>query len=539
MTHRHRAHRSAAPPRSPARSAAFAPLAALALAAFVALLAATSLAAQALPRAAASPEQETARYFESVRSQPLLLQAFLREMPKGGDLHNHLSGSVYAESYLAWAAADGLCIVLETLAAAAPPCDAAAGRPAATAAFQDGRLYTRVIDAWSLRNWDPSQGSGHDRFFSSFGRFSRAANGRTADMLVEVTNRAAAGGLLYLELMHTPETRSSALGRSVGWDDDMAGLRDRLLAAGMAEAVAAGRAALDTVEARRRAVQRCDAAEAEPGCGVTVRYLYQVRRAVTPDLAFAQILAAFMMATEDPRVVGLNLVQPEDGPLAMSEYSRQMRIIGFLSSYYPTVPVTLHAGELAPGLVPPEGLRFHIREAVEVAGARRIGHGVAIMYEERPFELLRTMADRNVLVEICLTSNDVILGVRGDEHPLHIYLQHGVPTALATDDEGVARSEMTMEFLKAAREQGLDYPTLKGMARNSLEHAFVEGESLWADARGRRLRPECAGTPGAAPTPPCQSFLDAHPKARLQWSLERALDRFEAGYAAGRPAAGR
>jgi adenosine deaminase len=111
---------------------------------------------------------------------------------------------------------------------------------------------------------------------------------------------------------------------------------------------------------------------------------------------------------------------------------------------------------------------------VGLAGALHIAHGVGVMYEDRPHELLAEMARRGVLVEINLTSNDVILGVRGRDHPLHAYLAAGVPVALSTDDEGVARSEMTMEYLRAVREQGLAYPVLRRMARAGLEHAFVE-----------------------------------------------------------------
>ena len=85
-----------------------------------------------------------------------------------------------------------------------------------------------------------------------------------------------------------------------------------------------------------------------------------------------------------------------------------------------------------------------------------------------PYELLQEMARRNVLVEICLSSNDLILGISGAQHPLATYLQYGVPVALATDDEGVSRSEISREFLKAAQEQGLGYVQLKTMARNSL-----------------------------------------------------------------------
>ena len=43
-----------------------------------------------------APEEQTARYFDSVRHDPVRLLSFLQQMPKGGDLHNHLSGAVYA-----------------------------------------------------------------------------------------------------------------------------------------------------------------------------------------------------------------------------------------------------------------------------------------------------------------------------------------------------------------------------------------------------------------------------------------------------------
>ena len=91
---------------------------------------------------------------------------------------------------------------------------------------------------------------------------------------------------------------------------------------------------------------------------------------------------------------------------------------------------------------------------------------------------------RTVLVEIALTSNDVILGVKGKRHPLRTYLKYGVPVALVTDDPGVARSSLTLEFLKAVDEQGLDYGTLKRMVRNSLEFSFADA------ATKTRLRKE-------------------------------------------------
>ena len=55
-----------------------------------------------------NPEQRTAHHFDSIRQQPGLLLAFLREMPKGGDLHIHLAGAIYAESLIDFAAAGRL-----------------------------------------------------------------------------------------------------------------------------------------------------------------------------------------------------------------------------------------------------------------------------------------------------------------------------------------------------------------------------------------------------------------------------------------------
>ena len=105
---------------------------------------------------------------------------------------------------------------------------------------------------------------------------------------------------------------------------------------------------------------------------------------------------------------------------------------------------------------------------------------VDTLNETNALELLDEMAKKNVMVEICLTSNDVILGVRGKNHPLHDFMNAGVPVALGTDDEGVARSDMTHEYLRGVEDQDLTYADLKRMARTSLEHSFVAGSSLWS-----------------------------------------------------------
>ena len=279
---------------------------------------------------------------------------------------------------------------------------------------------------------------------------------------------------------------------------------------------------MDTAEATVKKTLRCDTAEAQPGCGTTVRYVFEIHRGFSRTQVFAEMVVGLTLATADSRVVALNPVMPEDGWTSMNDFDEQMAMLAFLRPKYPKVRLTAHAGELAPGLVPPEDLRNHIRDSVMTAGAERIGHGVAIARETDAIELLRTMASRQVAVEICLTSNDLILGIAGRHHPLRLYLEHGVPIVFATDDPGVSRGDLTTEFQRAVEEHGLDYAAIKRAARNSLHYSFLEGASLWTDASYAAFATVCA-TEGKT----CTAWLDANPKAREQWRLEKRLREFE------------
>jgi len=484
--------------------------------------------APAAPIAATSP---TARYYDEIRAQPAPLEAFLRRMPKGGDLHNHLSGAIYAESLIGWAVADGLCVERVTVTLRPPPCAPAKGVPALADTLPDPEFYATLIRAFSMRDFVPGRESGHDHFFASFGKFGAATSRRLGDMLAEAATRAAADRVGYLELMESPGMGAARqLGAKHGWRDDLDALRGELMQDGMADIVAASRRDIDAGEARMRTLLGCAGATPPPACQVTIRYLAQVIRTFPPAQVFAQSVLAFELARSDPRVVGLNLVAPEDDPVTLRDYDTQMRMLGFLSSRFPDVKLTLHAGELTLGLVPPEYLRSHIRGAVEIAGARRIGHGVDIMSENDPLGLLSEMAERRVLVEINLSSNDVILGVSGKTHPFETYRRFGVPVTLSTDDEGVSRIDLTHEYLRAALTYDLSYDDLKILARNSVEYAFLPGDSLWRSVRPFAPADACAATPlgGADPTASCRAFLAASERARQQWRLEADFAAFEA-----------
>jgi adenosine deaminase len=210
-----------------------------------------------------------------------------------------------------------------------------------------------------------------------------------------------------------------------------------------------------------------------------------------------------------------------------------MKMLEYLRGLYPKVHISLHAGELAPGLVPPGGLRFHVRQAVELGHAERIGHGVDVMYEDNASELLKEMAREHVMVEVNLSSNEGILGIKGNEHPFTLYRAAHVPVALSTDDEGVSRIDITGEYVRAALDYHLSYADLKELARTGMEHNFLSGESLWARPDEFTIATAaCKGQAfgGEKPSAACKSFLEKSEKAAAQWELERRFREFEARF---------
>jgi adenosine deaminase len=496
------------------------------------------------PQIASSVETRAARALEQARKQgPPALRAFLYEMPKGSDLHVHLSGAVYAESFIRAAGEDGLCVNPATLSfvtgATAPAC--ASGTFPAADAPKDQHLYDALIDAFSMRSFVASNGnSGHDHFFDTFDKFGGTRRAHVGEWIDEVATRAAAQNEQYLELMHTPDFKDAAsMAMEIGYHSNFAEYRQLLLDRGLRNSVADIRSQMDEAEAKRQKLESCGQPSARAACKVEVRYIYQILRGLPKEIVFAQTLLAFEVASADPRFVGLNFVMPEDGYVAMADYRLHMQMLDVLHCLYPKVHISLHAGELAYGMVPPDGLAFHIRSAVEQGHAERIGHGVDVMYEDRPYELLKELAARHVMVEINLSSNDVILGVKGNDHPLPFYRKYGVPVSLSTDDEGVSRIDLTNEYVRAVDTYNFSYAELKQMVRTGLEHSFLPGVSLWVRDSASKVPGERFDRPVAACSAQlghdqavgaCATFLMSSDKARQQWELERRFHAFEASF---------
>jgi adenosine deaminase len=508
------------------------------------------LTAQIPKPAAASGEARAAHLLEEAKKAGAPeLYALLKNFPKGADLHMHLSGAIYAETFLAEGAKQGLCVDSVKLAFAQPgdKGKCAAGQITAADALQNQSLYDKLIDSFSMRSFVPYAGySGHDQFFDTFDRFSGVKN-MQGEWLDEVATRAAAQNEQYLEIMQTPSfSNAIAAANKIGWPqsaeksvtrEQLSAIRTALLAVGLRNDIPIDKKEFSIAKNSFETMAHCSPApdfidpKEEPACKVQIHWLYQVLRGFPPQQVFAQTLLGFELASVDSDVVGINFVRAEDRRDAMEEYHTEMLMLDYLHSVYPKVHITLHAGELAPGLVPPAGLGFHVREAIDLGHAERIGHGVDVLHEVGPNALLKEMAAKHIDVEVNLTSNDVILGVKGSDHPLHAYMAAHVPFSLSTDDEGVSRIDLTHEYVKAVEEQNLTYADLKYSARNSLEFSFLHGESLYprpGDYIHRAAACAAPITAKSAPAGACKTYLDANEKAAQQYELERRFAEFEA-----------
>lgn len=458
------------------------------------------------------------------------LTAFTQAFPKGGELHNHIGGAAFPEHLLAWAVEDGLCVETATLSTRG--CDGAGEMKPAAQVLADDVLRSALYDSFSTRHPGFAGRSGHDQFFSAFARRGTKP-ARSGDELAVVMDDLARQNTFYLEAMVTPQgLQSRALGARVGWKGgDLAAQAQANAAAGLAEVVAGAVAQTDALEARAREVLKCGAPEARPGCQVTVRYLVQTIRTVPPEQLFAQLQMGVELVAADRRWVGLQMVAPEDHPISLRDYSLHMQMVGFLTEGGAKAPAALHAGELTLDIATPADLSFHIAEAVRVAGARRIGHGIDLPSEAGAEALAAEMADKGVLVEVNLSSNAVILEVEGEGHPYRWLKARGVPVSLSTDDAGILRIDLSHEYARAVIEQGAGYRDLVASARNALAFSFLAGDGLWEDPGVyRRPARACRGQIGKAEARPgpCADLLAASDKAREQWRHEAALAAFEA-----------
>ena len=331
-----------------------------------------------------------------------------------------------------------------------------------------------------MRDFVPNEAEpiGHDRFFATFTRFGAVSSQHFADMVLDQLAAYQDQATQYAELMvsfaGTNERKPfvDALAGQTSLEDKRAALDKAGLAAWVEKRKEDFARELETIDSRLA----CDAAKTRPGCRVSFRFIAQVSRNNSLDDVFVQTAIAAALARIDPHIVGFNFVQPEDAATALKDYSAHMshrRVSRHASDRRQACECRAACRRTLARPGAAGRSRVHITEAVDIAGARRIGHGVSLAFERDLDRLLKTMSERGIAVEINLTSNDMTLGVRGKDHPLPVYRAANVPVVLSTDDGGVERTDLTNEYVRAARDYRLGYGALKRLARASLVYSFL------------------------------------------------------------------
>ena len=462
-------------------------------------------------------------YVESIKSDPNALYAFFKKMPKGGELHYHFSGGSYAETMLGLASTRANYCLDPTTFIISRFSDVCHGKKVAQL-LKDDTLYNRTLRAWSMKNFIPDQESGHDHFFSAFMKFGPIDRDFSRQLLAGILKRAFRQHELYMELI-TFDLRDSAKYAVLIQAARTFADKQRILLADPSFQESINQIVNQSTHLlpKTRTLLGCDTKPQKAVCSVAVKFQYFVKREAPLNDVFAQALAGFVAASRSNMIVGVNLVQAEDGFYSLHDYHAHMEIFNFLHTAFPKVHISLHAGELEPQAVTLADLRFHIRDAMFTGHAERIGHGVDIAYENHSLDLINYMAKKQVPVEINLTSNRAILNISGKKHPLNYYITHRVPVVLSTDDEGILRTNLTRQYVDAVENHHLSYATIKAINRNALTYSFLPGNSIWSDPVMQILVPECKHLMSRT----CKKYIKGSEKATLQWQLENKLAVFE------------
>jgi hypothetical protein len=467
----------------------------------LALLALLSMPAPALAggTVALNTDQQMADFFERCKNNEASLIAFLHKMPKGADLHAHPSGSIYPEGMVDLAIAQGLFY------------DRAARRftdgqpaenfyPAGDLRF-DYLKYNEVLDGLSIRNTAREMESGNVHFFTAFGRFGPALP-PVEDQMREIVSRAAAQNISHLELMTSPSSNPDGSVNLKKTREKLA-RNNAAIAKALRELKEAGTpfelGVLWSLTLYRDGTPKQDGQPTMEG------YEDWWRRQAAGTLEVAH-------ACRDLGAAAVTVLSPEDSWVSRTQFALQFRIIDeewrALQKKYPgnTVRLNPHGGELTLEFSPYAGLRTRIGDTLAKGHASRLGHGVSVMWDDNVYAILKTMRDQKIALELCLTSNYGILNVTPERHPFRLYLEAGVPLVLNTDDEGISRGNLTMEYVRAAQWFNLGYGELKWLAFSSVEYSFLPGESLFVD--GDFNRPKTGGAvPKNSAKADCQSRM--------------------------------
>jgi len=324
--------------------------------------------------------QLTSDFYESMLRKDnyneALLHLFFSKMPKGGDIHHHFDGSIYAETYLDWVSKKGWKIDACSLKIIKEKKDTSCELLTVEQLIAHNTLYRKLLTLWSnkdYRNYYHSQVAPDSHFFNTFSFFGsisfqyinlglhilkQRALKENVSYIETILSRAEIDSSDYFDL-HTAKKYNKQL-RSASSQKETNSILDEIVKTFMVSKK------FDTsLETYIRTVKK-DHSDIDDE-DFMMRYQTYAVRVLEPLQVFTDLFSGYLAANRSPLIVGVNIVAPENNSVTLKDYTLQMRMYHYLTQKYPEVRRALHAGELTLGMVRPKDLTFHIREARVIA----------------------------------------------------------------------------------------------------------------------------------------------------------------------------
>jgi len=393
--------------------------------------------------------------FEAIKNEATReeLYALLWDLPKGGDLHNHLGGAGAPATWFDIATDaernGGQVFYTRTRIENCGSC------PAELTLFH--MLRSDQVSGLSeccrreYRSLDELSESEQARWLSSF-MIDQPGEGRD-EFFEKIWLRNGAltseAGVLEEVMFNNMKRFAAERVRYVEWQSGVLGKTHR------------GRplSPNEFADRLRARLARDDAV----ATGVEVRFQANVLRFHPRAEEMVEQSYAFVFENRSDWV-SVNLVGREDNdkgyPLRFLDTFRRMR------QRFHGVSLAIHGGEV-------DEPNRHVRETL-LLGARRIGHAINLIDDP---DTLLLMRNGPFLIETSLVSNHLLDYADPTLHPFVEYLRLGIPVALSTDDRGMWDSNMTDEYMRAVVDFNLSWREIKTITRDSLKHAFMDEET--------------------------------------------------------------
>jgi len=198
---------------------------------------------------------------------------------------------------------------------------------------------------------------------------------------------------------------------------------------------------------------------AEQQLGISLYWIFDAVRHFGPEEAARVFRKAAELRTEFPSIIGIGIGGDE----------RRMSAEPFRDLYAEARDAGLHLTAHAGETTGPE----NIWGALNI-GAERLGHALSAIHDP---ELMDLLAERQIPLEICLTSN-LRTGCcpRIEDHPVRRYFDAGLMVTLNSDDPALFHSDLAHEYLSAQKHFDFTDEHLRELAANSIEASFLPPE---------------------------------------------------------------